>query len=188
MKLRLFVLPLLALSLSACASLSLRRSKIVFMDPKSILPYEPDEPTDEEKGGVLLRLKPSRNALTYEDAIQIFAQIEKDTAIPLEMNKRRTVTYAEGDKPGVFKSVVETFNDDGTKLGEEGFMETPRGGIVRFLKGELESKSGKVTILSHAREAIFPVKKVRIGDKWSYEETLRTKVQGVGDYSAFWRK
>lgn len=179
MRLRLFALPILALSLSACASVSLERSKIVFIDSKSVLPYDSAEPTAAEKEGVLLRLKHSKKTLTYEDVIQIFAQVEGDTAIPLKMNKKRVVTYTKGDTPDVFKSTVETFAQNGEKLGEESFLETPLGEIAQFQSGELESDSGKITILSHTRGAMLPAKKVRVGDKWSYEETLETKVDGT---------
>jgi len=173
-----------ALSISAlfagCATMELKRSKIYFVDTDKVLPYEKVEPNALEKKGVLLRIKPAES-LHYRDKIQVFAQVIGDTAVPVDIEKTRTVIVSkpEDAKEKGYKVVVLTKAKDGADVGKEVFYEDARGKLLKFVSGVFERDAGKLKILSRSRGAIFPEEKVKIGDKWSYEESMSSEMQGT---------
>jgi len=175
-----FVVSLAAL-FSGCAAMSLQRSKIYFIDTATVLPYKNVDPEASEKRGVYLRFKPSSKTSRYRDKIQVFAQVEGDTAIPVDIEKTRSVTISKavkGEKRGLKVEIV-TKGKDGEVVGREIYYENTRGELMEFVSGLFERDSGSVKILARTRTAVFPVGKVKIGDKWSYEEAVTTELKGT---------
>jgi hypothetical protein len=160
--------------LSGCASI--KREKVEFINPYTILSVEKTDPDAAELKGVALRLKKQDAPVVYNDIVQVYTQISEGTAIPVNVKKSRKVIFKSGKSPETFQIVTET-NTTKSNL-REGIEEVEvdsRGQIIKFIKGEFTTKHGKMTFLSHKRSPIFPEKKVKVGDKWSYEEQLEMK-------------
>jgi len=165
---------------SACATTSLKRTQIKLMDVSEKLSVKSAKPNSDEAKGVLLRLKAPAKPLRYRDTLQMFAQIQDDTAIPLNVDKTRTVAFknVRVDKKRALQVTVLTKAKDGTDVGKEIFTESDRGEILSFHSGVFTRDAGTLKVLSHTRTAVFPEGKVKIGDKWSYDETMENELAG----------
>ena len=159
---------------SGCSTI--HRTKVEFIEPNTMLTPVKLKPDNSEKKGVLLRFKVQNSPLVYNDLIQIYTQIDKDTAIPVEVKKTRTVTVKKDKNSDSFSVTTETkTTESDLRQGIEKIKIDSRGKILEFIKGEFNTKHGKMTFLSHTRGPMFPAKKVAIGDKWSYDEKLEMK-------------
>ena len=159
---------------SGCATV--QRKKIEFINPYTILPVTRVAPDDSESKGVLLRLKAQPLPVVYKDIVQIYTQIEGDSAIPVDITKFRELSFKEGSSPKSFiLSTKTTTNESESRSGTEEIELDSRGAIVNFIKGEFTTKYGEMTVLSHKRSALFPAKPVSVGDKWDYTEEVEMK-------------
>jgi hypothetical protein len=159
---------------SSCSTI--KRTKVLFISPDTVLKVKKTAPDIAEKKGVLLRLKRQKEPVVYNDIVQIYTQISEGTAIPVDIRKSRKVIFEDADSPENFRIVTETTTTKSNlREGLEEIDVNPRGKIVKFIRGEFTTKHGKMTFLSHKRTAMFPENRVVVGDKWSYEEQLEMK-------------
>lgn len=162
---------------SGCAGWILKPRDVTFEDPYAKLGVVKTNPTDQEKAGVLLRLKarPGTQAHFREDNV-IYASIKEGRGIQLKFTLDRVEKYRPGDRRDSYGVRAET-----TLLGEKGslleVMEvTDRGEMVKFLEGFHHSRIGNFKIVDWKRTPLFPFAPVKIGDSWTYEEEMTVRI------------
>jgi len=159
---------------SGCAVLFRDRVPVKFIKPSEKVQYKMVQPDENEKNGVDLRFWMKRKPLFYKDSSQIFTQVKDGSALPLRLETRRKVSFEKGKAPGTFYMITKTSGQRIEDLGYEQILINKRGAILKFIEGRFQADNGSVKFLSHTRTPIFPANSVRIGDTWSYNETMET--------------
>ncbi len=174
---------LIPLFLSGCAGLDYRIAHVAFEDPSARLRVVAVEPNAEEQAGVLLRsLAPSGNILKTREDVTTYARIQEQRGMEIRFIQFRTDVYHPGDRADTFLLESNTsFQGQKGSLQEE-IEVSRRGEIIRLIRGFHESKAGKFRITSWTRTPVFPESRVKIGDSWSYEETMTMEID------SFWVK
>ncbi|MDD5217807.1 MAG: hypothetical protein PHS88_06860, partial [Candidatus Omnitrophica bacterium] len=168
---------LFALFASGCAGLSMSVRDVVFEDPIKKLGIVDVEPNLQEKLGIALRLTPPAEGRSQaSEETRIYARIQNGRGIEMDLKRTIQDTYRSCADPyscgESFRLLSEsTFSCGSGKIIEENEI-TTRGEIVRFLRGTHESKIGQFRILDWKRTPLFPETPVKLGDEWSYEETM----------------
>lgn len=156
-----------------CAGFTSRIAPVNFEDPSIRLGITPLQPNAEEQAGLTLGLMPSagnRRSSTEETALYTGVQNGKGSLIKIIQNN--TETYRPGSRPDTYRVQTEAaFQGFSGAMLEEVEM-SRRGEIVKFIQGKHNSKNGKFTITKWARTPMFPEHAVKIGDSWSYQETM----------------
>jgi hypothetical protein len=166
----LFLLP-------GCASLNKERQEIIFAKTSYLLKYKKLDPNSNEKDGLKLRLYQQNRVLKYNDHLQIFTQIADQEGIEVKVDKTRKVIFSPGTSIDNFLMTTETKSKDLSETSNEQLLMSNRGEILKFIRGEHISGKGRIKILSWSRTPIFPKKTVKIGDSWSYIETIKIKLE-----------
>ena len=166
---------IMLLSLTSCTTfMATERVKVTFKPVDSLLSYKLIKPDDSLKNGVLLRLKPQKKMAYYVDDVEMYSQISDDsTGVRVFLEKCRDVFFEKGPLDDSFyKTIITKMVKNNEKRGEEKILLNSRGKILKFVKGKFFSKRGELTFLSHCRTSMYPEKKVKPGDRWSYMESM----------------
>jgi len=165
-------------ALEGCATVPLLREPVVFKDPALKLAIVTVEPSGEEASGILLRLRPPAGGRrTYREETTVFSQVTDKRGVKYQIVTDRTDTYGKGSRDDtVIVRSAATIRNGGGELSSEVEM-TQHGEIVRCLRGEHRTPIGKFTIEDWKRSPIFPDRAVKVGDAWTYKETMNLRMQ-----------
>lgn len=107
----------------------------------------------------------------------MFVRIEGKKGYGTEFTRRILHTFRNTDskRKWIVKSDSSLIDKPPEKALEE-FEMTDRGEILRCIKGETSTKHGKVTIKEWTRSPFFPASPVKPGDKWTYDEKMKTEL------------
>lgn len=177
------MLILIPLVLSGCAGISFQRIPVDFVNPATRLEIVEVDATEIEAQGVLLRLKqPEERTVRSTEEMALYVRIQEGLGSRMDFVKNRTDSYHPGERDDSYILLSEsTFEKQPGKLVEAVEM-TERGEVVRFIRGEHESKIGQFHIESWERTPLFPLGPVKIGDEWNYQETMAVRLK------SFWVK
>lgn len=186
MKKFLYLIPVM-IALQGCATVPLSREPVVFRDPAEQLSIVSIEPNAEEASGVLLRLlTPAGGVNRYREETTVFSQVTDKKGARYHLVTDRTDTYSKGNRDGtsIVRSEAKIAKGRGGLSSE--LELTDRGEIVRCLKGAHRTPIGQFTVESWERSPIFPEKAVKVGDAWTYKETMKMRLissvaQRLGD-------
>lgn len=162
---------------SGCASIDAKRGPIVFTDTREAIADKKIEADAFEQEGIKLRLYQQNKVLKYQDHLQVFTQISGNEGTGIDLKKNRKIIFSPGTSLDNFLITTETESENLTETSQEQLLMSNRGEILKFITGEYQSQKGKIKILAWSRTPIFPKKAVKIGDKWSYVEEIKVKLE-----------
>lgn len=171
---------ILLLIVGGCASINNERKPVTFSDSNAFFRYKKIKPDDFENDGLKLRLYQQNRVLHYIDQLDIFTQIVGKEGIPIKVKKKRKIIFAPGTSLDNFYITTETISEDLSIKSNDKLLMSNRGEILKFVTGEYISDKGKIEIIVWSRTPIFPEQKVNVGDKWSYVEEVKAKL------NSFW--
>ena len=166
---------------SGCAGLSSRMAPVSFEDPLTRLGVVNVPPNTEEQAGLVLRLlPPAGNQQRSTEETTIYSGVQEDRGSLIKLIQHNTETYRSGSRPDTY--VVRTQSSFQGLPGSilEELEVTRRGEIVKFILGKHDAKDGKFTITDWTRTSVFPEPRVKIGDRWGYEESMALRI------NSFW--
>jgi hypothetical protein len=163
--------------LTGCAGLMLHERDVIFENQYQILGIQEFQPNQTEQAGIILRLNPAPAGLRKareEDLIYVGIQDKRGKELKLIENQ--TETFKPGSRTDSYiDSTQTTFEGQSGRLNDE-LEVTTRGEIVRFIRGDHKSKLGNFRIVAWKRTPALPEGPVKIGDTWSYEETMDVRL------------
>jgi len=168
---------------SGCVGMSFEKVPVHFDDPLVTLGITSLTPTPKENDGIVLRLQPSKTGVRhYREQHRMYAMIQEARGVEVDIAGTRRESYRIGNRDDsyIITSQTEFEKKKGTLSSE---IEVTRlGDIVSFISGKHDSDLGKFHIIGWQRSPYFPEKPVTVGESWSYEEKLATKIK------SFWVK
>jgi hypothetical protein len=172
------ILLILVFFITGCASLGTRTAQVAFEDPLARLALEDVEPTVDEAAGIILRFKyPEGVTNTYEDEMVVFNRIEGETGKKTVLTQVRRDTFGQGSSPEAAIITSElTIKEAKERIKTKAELDT-RGGVRALLEGTHATKVGRFTITAWERSPVFPEGPVKIGDSWSYDETMSLEIK-----------
>ncbi|MFC1809839.1 hypothetical protein ACFL3D_07015 [Candidatus Omnitrophota bacterium] len=168
----------LGIFISGCASLTSQTAPVAFEDPHVHLGIQEVEPTAQEDAGIVLRYQyPEKGVRTYEEEMVLFNGISGDTGKKTTLTKTHTDIYLPGTQKDTSLITSET-----VFLGEKEKIYTTtevdnRGAILSLHEGRHKTPVGLFTVTEWKRSSVFPQEAVRIGDTWTYEETMALAIK-----------
>jgi hypothetical protein len=137
-------------------------------------------PTDEESQGILLRLQmPPSGVIKAKEELEIFSQLRDGQGIHVLLHQNSKIAFSPvAGQDGFLQKTVTTFQGKGGQILEE-IEVSPRGEILRLIRGHHQSPAGLFTVVSAARTPVYPEGLVKPGDSWRYEEKMDVRLKSV---------
>jgi hypothetical protein len=173
---RILILFLLVIVVG-CAGFPLKTTDVIFEDPYAKLLIHKVEPNLEEKLGVELKIVPPPTGVEKSrEENTIYALIKNGKGLQLKFTLNHLDRYTDGSRPDSFILLSETTleGEKGSLLEEKEISQ--QGEILKFIRGFHHSQIGKFKITKWTRTPVFPKGKIKIGDKWSYEESMEVEI------------
>jgi hypothetical protein len=162
---------------AGCASLNFKWEPVAFDSPEAVLDIKPLEPNTAEKDGVLLRLLPQAREIQAQDHLKVYSRLKEENGLRLDLRQSIRITHQPVAGKDSFRQRTETvFDGEAGRITEELEIST-RGEILRFVEGFHESKVGKFKVVNASRTPMFPEEKVKMGDKWRYQEKMDARLE-----------
>ncbi len=175
-KLALILFLFLAIG-QGCAGLDFALQPVQFDDPLLKLGITKSDPTPEELAGIELKFFPSETGVLHSNGtLDLFMQIKDGKGQHARMLLSETETYKSGTRPNSYVVKTETNFIRPEGLIVEEAEVTERGEMVRFMKGEHNSKLGHFSITDWKRTSEFPDKPVKPKESWRYSEEMSMKL------------
>ena len=166
----------------SCATLQMQRVPISFNEidtmaiPEEIPFSEYNRLNINKDKEILLNFKKPEKELNYYENSLFFSQINENSGIKSTFS-RYIKMLLKGDSQEFWEILMESEikSRENKKLIMK-FIMSKFGEIQKFLYGKGNILEGKVEILDWKREAIFPKKPVKVGDRWKYSEKMTIKI------------
>jgi hypothetical protein len=178
MKKPILILVLIIFFFTGCSTLGSKMAQVAFDDPYARLALQDSEPTVEEAAGIVLRFAyPQGSTSSYKEEIVIFNAIEGETGKKTVLTQQRNDLFEQGSSTDTALVTSEsTITGEKERIRTKAELDT-RGAVTALMEGTHATKLGRFTITDWQRSPLFPEGPVKIGDSWSYEETMTLEIK-----------